>query len=124
MRTFFINNNAEIIIFPVINRYEIAKDYFKKVYKILADKKLLMEYPQKWEPLLNNLGHVHRKLGEYDDAINYFKIAIRMIPENSSTLDALGLVYGLKGELQMASDYFQKVIFFEYINFHFFNFFS
>ncbi|KAH9414831.1 anaphase promoting complex subunit cdc16 [Dermatophagoides pteronyssinus] len=98
------------IVFYEKKEYEIAKDYFKKVYKILADKKLLMEYPQKWEPLLNNLGHVHRKLGEYDDAINYFKIAIRMIPENSSTLDALGLVYGLKGELQMASDYFQKAL--------------
>lgn len=106
----------DFFLFPKY-RFEMAKEYFVKVYKILADKQLLMEYPKKWEPLLNNLGHVHRKLTDYDDAINYFKIALRMIPENSSTLDALGLVYSLKGERQMASDYFQKVNFFFIKNF-------
>lgn len=35
--------------------------------KIRGDERTVL--PKKWEPLLNNLGHVYRKLQKYDKAI-------------------------------------------------------
>ena len=42
-----IDNLFFFLFPPQKNRYEMAKEYFVKVYKILADKQLLMEYPKK-----------------------------------------------------------------------------
>lgn len=86
--------------------------HFSSVYEILSKKHLLSSFPKKWEPLLNNMGHVSRKLGNFDQAVSFHKEALRMVPQNASTYDAIGLVYSLKGELQMASDFFQKVFIF------------
>lgn len=63
----------------------------------------------KWEPLLNNMGHVCRKLKQYDNAIKYHNLALKMVSGNASTYDSIGLAYSLKGDLQMACDYFKKV---------------
>lgn len=98
------------IIYTLYSSYESALTHFGSVYEILLKKHLLPQFPEKWEPLLNNMGHVCRKLGRYDQAITFHKQALRMIAQNASTYDSIGLVYSLKGELQMACDFFQKVI--------------
>lgn len=79
------------------------------IYNILIEKQFFEKMSKKWEPLLNNLGHVYRKLGDYNEAIHYFNEALYLVPNNSSTLDSIGLVYSLMGEPQMACDYFEKV---------------
>lgn len=83
--------------------------YFTSVRDLLSKKHLMAQFPDKWEPLLNNMGHVCRKLGRHDQAIAYHNQALRMCPESASTYDAIGLVYSLKGELQKACDCFQNV---------------
>lgn len=98
------------IVYALYSSYESALTHFGSVYEILLKKHLLPQFPEKWEPLLNNMGHVCRKLGRYDQAITFHKQALRMIAQNASTYDSIGLVYSLKGELQMACDFFQKVI--------------
>ncbi|KAI7685467.1 Cell division cycle protein 16 -like protein [Sarcoptes scabiei] len=90
--------------------YQKALKNFSLVFEMLSKRKYLNKSPRKWEPLLNNLGHVHRKLGNYDEAIFYYDCALNVIPHNHSTLDSLGLVYSLKGEHQMAYDCFQKAL--------------
>ena len=85
--------------------------HFTTAFDMLEKKHLLAQFPEKWEPLVNNLGHTCRKLGQYDQAIHFHNQALRMIPQNASTYDSIGLVYSLKGELEKASDSFQKVWF-------------
>uniref|UniRef100_A0A8C5F0H5 Cell division cycle 16 n=1 Tax=Gopherus evgoodei TaxID=1825980 RepID=A0A8C5F0H5_9SAUR len=50
----------------------------------------------KWEPLLNNLGHVCRKLKKYE--------------ENASTYSAIGYIHSLMGNFESAIDYFHTAL--------------
>ncbi|XP_071443692.1 cell division cycle protein 16 homolog [Hetaerina americana] len=52
--------------------------------------------PDRWEPLLNNLGHVCRKLRKYDEALEYHRQALVLSPLNSSTYTAIGYVQALQ----------------------------
>lgn len=90
--------------------YESAMRHFASVHQLLSRKHLMAQFPDKWEPLLNNMGHVCRKLGRYEQAIAYHSQALRMCPSSASSYDAIGLVYSLKGELQTACDFFQKAL--------------
>ena len=59
-------------------------------------------HKQKWEPLLNNIGHTLRQLGNYDDAIIYHNKALTLVQANASTYSALGFLYYLKGKWDKA----------------------
>uniref|UniRef100_G1SV62 Cell division cycle 16 n=1 Tax=Oryctolagus cuniculus TaxID=9986 RepID=G1SV62_RABIT len=60
----------------------------------------------KWEPLLNNLGHVCRKLKKYAEALDYHRQALVLIPQNASTYSAIGYIHSLMGNFENAVDYF------------------
>ncbi|XP_033865818.3 cell division cycle protein 16 homolog isoform X1 [Acipenser ruthenus] len=64
----------------------------------------------KWEPLLNNLGHVCRKLKKYDQALEYHRQALVLIPQHASTYSAIGYVYSLMGDFESAIDYFHTAL--------------
>ncbi|XP_018584715.1 cell division cycle protein 16 homolog [Scleropages formosus] len=64
----------------------------------------------KWEPLLNNLGHVCRKLKKYDQALEYHRQALVLIPQNASTYSAIGYVHSLMGDFESAIDYFHTAL--------------
>ncbi|KAJ0395352.1 hypothetical protein ATCC90586_011819 [Pythium insidiosum] len=55
-----------------------------------------------WEPTLSNLAHAHRKLKQYDDAIRYFRSALRLAPRSASNHAALGFTFHMKGQLDNA----------------------
>ena len=92
-------------------RYQTALDRFEEVLIILSENKIVSIFPEKWEPLINNMGHVCRKLGNYERAITLHYQALQMVPENASTYDAIGFIYKLQNKLKMACDFFQKVTF-------------
>ncbi|XP_055492604.1 cell division cycle protein 16 homolog isoform X1 [Leucoraja erinacea] len=64
----------------------------------------------KWEPLMNNLGHVCRKLKKYDEALDYHHQALVLIPQNASTYSAIGYVLSLKGNFESAINYFHTAL--------------
>lgn len=90
--------------------FQLAKEGFLFVYNRLATNHLLLRFPLKWEPLLNNLGHTCRHLGDYEEAIEYHEQARMMVPGNSSNCDAIGLCYSLLGQYRTACDWFQKAL--------------
>ena len=49
----------------------------------------------KWESLLNNLVHTHRKLGRYQESISFHQQALVLSPLNPSTYYTLGYVQTL-----------------------------
>jgi len=87
--------------------HKYFKDAFDKVHEVSSDVSLL---PEKWEPLLNNLGHVTRKLGKFDEALEYHRRALVLSPRNPSTLSAIGFVHMLKFEASQAVNYFHKAL--------------
>ncbi|KAK0150612.1 Cell division cycle protein 16 [Merluccius polli] len=64
----------------------------------------------KWEPLLNNLGHVCRKLKKYESALEYHRQALVLIPQHASTYTAIGYVHSLMGDFESAIDYFHTAL--------------
>ena len=56
----------------------------------------------KWESLLNHLGHTHRKLGRYQESISFHQQALVLSPLNPSTYSALGYVQTLTGNCVVA----------------------
>ena len=44
----------------------------------------------KWEALLNNLGHTYRKQERYQEALAFFKQALVLSPLNPSTYSSIG----------------------------------
>lgn len=63
---------------------------------------------ERWEPLLNNLGHCCRKKKNYKDALEYHTWALSLKPLNSQTYTAIGFVNALKGNLNEAVEAFHK----------------
>lgn len=62
----------------------------------------------RWEPLLNNLGHCCRKNKKYDAALSYHEQALVLKPQSAATYTAIGFVYALKGSLELAVDYLHR----------------
>ena len=45
---------------------------------------------ERWEPLINNLGHVARRQHRYEEALDYHKQALVLVPQSASTYSAIG----------------------------------
>ena len=63
-----------------------------------------------WEPTLCNLGHAHRKNGEFEDAMRYYEMALGLVPRRAATYAALGFTCHLNGELDDAIDHYHKAL--------------
>ncbi len=72
--------------------YEKAEKYFRCTVTLLSNIDPHITLPV-WEPVYNNLGHVLRKQGKYQEAIDYHTKALQLCPSNSSTLSAIAFVY-------------------------------
>lgn len=67
-------------------------------------------FPEKWEPLLNNLGHVCRKLNKLDDALKYHRRALAVRPKTASTYASLGYISAWRGEYWSAASYLHQAL--------------
>lgn len=61
-------------------------------------------YPQRWEPLLNNLAHYCRKNKKYEEALKYHQQALVLKPQNAATYTGIGFVQALMNQLEKAVD--------------------
>ncbi|XP_054286100.1 cell division cycle protein 16 homolog [Macrosteles quadrilineatus] len=89
--------------------FKVAEQYFLKALEEVRkrDKHIICD---KWEPLLNNLGHTYRKLKNYDEALGYHHHALSILPKNPSTLTSIGFVQALQGKFVEAIESFHKVL--------------
>lgn len=89
--------------------YLTAWKYFlEALTKVRTSEQTVL--PEKWEPLLNNLGHTCRKLKKYDEAIAYHQHALMLVPQNPSTYSAIGFVHSLTGRWSEAVECFHKAL--------------
>ncbi|XP_052785133.1 cell division cycle protein 16 homolog isoform X1 [Mya arenaria] len=87
-----------------------AEGYFKDALARLQAVEQQPNITEKWEPLLNNLGHTSRKLKKYNEALEYHAQARILDPQNPSTYSSIGYVYALQGDNFQAVDYFHKAL--------------
>ncbi|KAF5273070.1 hypothetical protein FQR65_LT04812 [Abscondita terminalis] len=81
--------------------------------------------PERWEPLLNNLGHTCRKLEKYEEALEYhhqvsryscinnfsnFIKALVLSPQSAGTYSAIGYVHALMNNTEEAVHWFHKAL--------------
>nr|KAI8751246.1 putative cell division cycle protein 16 [Biomphalaria glabrata] len=90
-------------------KYEEAEKYFLEALNRIRSVSGEM-LPDRWEPLLNNLGHVSRKLGKYEEALCYHSQADALCPHMASTYSAIGYVHALMGNHSEAVNYFHKAL--------------
>lgn len=108
----FVLHELGVTEFSVGN-YERAEKYFSDALlrvESVTRTGLSSSLSDKWESLLNNLGHTHRKLGNYAESIVYHKQALVLCPLNPSTYSALGYVQSLVGDLNNAVESFHKAL--------------
>lgn len=90
--------------------YDSALKHFSQALDIIKYKKEVTRLPEKWEPLLNNMGHVLRKLKKYEEALDFHKQAMILSPQNASSYSAIGFVYALMMNWNLAVEYFHKAL--------------
>ncbi|CAL1269455.1 unnamed protein product [Larinioides sclopetarius] len=89
--------------------YTNALNYFQESLKRIQTSEQTV-LPEKWEGLLNNLGHTCRKLKLFDEALSFHEHALMLIPQNPSTYAAIGFVYSLTEKWAKAVEYFHKAL--------------
>ncbi|CAL1530230.1 unnamed protein product [Lymnaea stagnalis] len=104
----FVLHEMGVIAFGNTN-YEEAESHFLKALDRVREVSREM-LPERWESLLNNLGHVSRKLGKYEEALEYHKQAEILCPQTASTYSAIGYVHALMGNHSEAVNYFHKAL--------------
>ncbi|XP_015795039.1 cell division cycle protein 16 homolog [Tetranychus urticae] len=93
-----------------IQEYTTAYKHFTSALNLIRDKQDATCLPEKWEPLINNIGHVLRKLKKYEESLEYHKQALVLSPLNPSTYSAIGFVYAWMKQYRNAVNYFHKAL--------------
>lgn len=104
----FVKQEMGVIAFQN-GDYVAAEKYFKEALQ-KAQGNSGEALAETWETLLNNLGHVCRKLERYQEALRYHKQALILVPNKASTYSAIGFVYSLLGNHHEAIGYFHKAV--------------
>ena len=97
-----------------------SSGHYERAEKYLSDALLRVEsvsrsglsssLSDKWESLLNNLGHTHRKLGRYQESISIYQQALVLSPLNLGTYFTPGYVQTLTGDITNAVESFLKAL--------------
>ena len=87
--------------------YSKAERYFRQAIAHLREVDCHLTLPA-WEPVYNNLGHVLRKQGRLEEALNAHHNALQLQPSNSSTLTAIAFVHLLREDYELAVQYAHK----------------
>lgn len=90
--------------------FEEAENTFRTTLNMVTEmcKRNQESLSDRWEPLLNNLGHCCRKNKKLTEALNFHTRALSLKPLNSQTYTSIGFVYALMGKLSEALEAFHK----------------
>lgn len=86
---------------------ERAEELFKFAQK--AAEKLDSD-PRGWLSIKANLGHVYRRLAEFEEALRYFEEVLRITPQDANIYSAMGLVQLQQGHIIPAVQNFHEAL--------------
>jgi len=64
----------------------------------------------RWEGTVVNLAHCCRKEGKFQEAIEWYELALGLAPKRASTYVALAFTHQLRGELDRAIEYYHRAL--------------
>ncbi|XP_014232133.1 cell division cycle protein 16 homolog [Trichogramma pretiosum] len=99
----FVIHETGVIAFYNLD-FKTAEKHFKSAMKKIQSGLKDVMIPNKWESLLNNLGHTCRKLKKYEEALDYHQQALILNPLNPATYSAIGFIHAMMGHTQEAVD--------------------
>lgn len=90
--------------------FEDAEEIFRTTLGMVTEicKKNNEPLSDRWEPLLNNLGHCCRKNKKLSESLSFHTRALSLKPLSSETYTAIGFVQSLMGRLNEAVESFHK----------------
>ncbi|KAJ1520995.1 hypothetical protein ONE63_004065 [Megalurothrips usitatus] len=103
----FVMHELGVIAFQN-QEYDRAEKHFEEALKLV--RSIDDSVAEKWEPLLNNLGHVSRKRCKFAEALDYHQQALVLRPLNPSTFSAMGYAHAMMGNTLEAVDCFHKAL--------------
>lgn len=91
----------KVVLLFELRRFEECRDYLEKIYE---------RFPS--EPrILFQLGSVNERLGDYDKSEKYFKLNIKLDPNDSAAMNYLGYMWADKGKnLEEAEKLIKKAL--------------
>jgi len=90
-------------------RYAEAAARFQSVLA-LAGGSSLRKGLGRWEGTVVNLAHCCRKEGKFQEAIEWYELALGLAPRRASTYVALAFTHQLRGELDRAIEYYHRAL--------------
>ena len=101
--------NSETLPAPIIDQLETL--HGQKNFQLLLQRSLQLrtQFPESIL-LWNFLGAAYYELGQFDDAINCYKIVLKSIPNNGQVFYNLGVIYEKKQDLETSLTYFRNAL--------------
>ncbi|CAI5441223.1 unnamed protein product [Caenorhabditis angaria] len=63
-----------------------------------------------WRPMINNLGHISRRMGRLEDAILFHEKAVKMEPKFVDAIASLAICYSLVGNISRSTQFFNRAL--------------
>ncbi|XP_066994017.2 cell division cycle protein 16 homolog isoform X2 [Anabrus simplex] len=104
----FVIHEMGVIAFQNQDYHAAERHFQEALTRVRSINELALA--EKWEALLNNLGHTCRKLRKYSEALEYHQQALVLSPLNPSTYSAMGFVHALMGNTSEAVEAFHKAL--------------
>ena len=95
------------VVFYHKQEYHRSLQYFRDAMEAVAE---LDSDPVAWLSVQTNLGHVHRHLGKFDEALGYFEQVLRINPRDSNVHSAMGMVNLEAGRIMTAIENFHDAL--------------
>ncbi|CAL2031384.1 unnamed protein product [Caenorhabditis brenneri] len=110
--------HEEACVAYAAKKYEEADKLFRTVLFMVTEMEedspieeaLKRQIDDFWRPMLNNLGHIARRRGRLEEAIQFYQKAIRMEPKFVDAIASVALCYAVLGRTDRATEFFNRAL--------------
>ncbi|KAI8384797.1 uncharacterized protein BYT42DRAFT_612470 [Radiomyces spectabilis] len=88
------------VYFYRCEEYGRALHYLRSALQVAKDRQGM--FSPIWERLWHNIGHCYRQLGDYEQALKCYDLALSKNPANSDARTAIGMIYQLQHKYSQA----------------------
>ncbi|CAI2323941.1 unnamed protein product [Caenorhabditis sp. 36 PRJEB53466] len=110
--------HEEACVAYTAKNYEEADELFRTVLYMVTETEsgtpvevaLKKKIDDFWRPMLNNIGHIARRQGRLDEAILFYRRAIKIEPKFVDAIASIALCYSVMGDTTNATEFFNRAL--------------